>query len=754
MTEAVDTELSQKLDARYTLMEKLGAGGQGEVWRAHDETRGFDVALKVLTPKTREQEAWSALEHEYSIASLLDHPSILKVFPPERAGDSMILPMELAPGGDLRKLRGAGFLEIIPVLLEVSQALEYAHERGVVHRDLKPGNILFDARGRAKLADFGVAETAMKDEGTHTAASSAVPTRDTNKHGYSPFTASPAQLRGEPPTPADDVYGLGALAYELLSGYPPYYPHFDKKRAMEERVPMLVPTRQIPPLLGKLVMHMLAKDPKRRPRTMRAVIDELDASLNDTLTYDFENVSPATPTGSAAVVAAAEAAAASSRAADASGAARAADARGAGWTPGSQDRRGSADRRGRRKEDWAQEGPPDESSDASGRRSSDAGAGDDSRSARRPGADALRRLDANLQRAAADTGSHPRLPSNGSPTGDTGSHRKLSQEGTRKSADAKASPWESPTPRDTGTYSRVGSNAAGDTGSHSKLTSSGSASGDTGSHAKLTSNGSTSVDDTVMMHRGTSQGSSAASAGDTGSHQSIARDTSSGDTGVQRRATQGASASSADTGTHSGLASSTNGAAAGGDTGARPKLSNGTGTNSGAASDTGSYRTGAHSSSSDTGSHRQPAASASPSPADTGSHRPVSPSADTAPQPKPSVGATPTYEPTVKIRSPFLPDGGRIRSSHFLSETSGAMGRPNASKSAAPPPPPASDKVFRARGSQPTPMTPAQAAAIVAAADRATQSSSSNTMRFIRLPPNGISLTTGRDGCGDLPKRS
>ena len=705
MTEAVDTELSQKLDARYTLMEKLGAGGQGEVWRAHDETRGFDVALKVLTPKTREQEAWSALEHEYSIASLLDHPSILKVFPPERAGDSMILPMELAPGGDLRKLRGAGFLEIIPVLLEVSQALEYAHERGVVHRDLKPGNILFDARGRAKLADFGVAETAMKDEGTHTAASSAVPTRDTNKHGYSPFTASPAQLRGEPPTPADDVYGLGALAYELLSGYPPYYPHFDKKRAMEERVPTLVPTRQIPPLLGKLVMHMLAKDPKRRPRTMRAVIDELDASLNDTLTYDFENVSPATPTGSAAVVAAAEAAAASSRASDASGAARAADARGAGWTPGSQDRRGSADRRGRRKEDWASEESPHESSDASGRRSSDAGAGDDSRPSRRPGADALKRLDANLQRAAADTGSHPRLPSNGSTTGDTGSHRRLSQEATRKSSDAKASPWESPTPRDTGTYSRLGSNATADTGSHSKLTSNGSASGDTGSHAKLTSNGSTSGDDTVMMHRGNSQGSSAASAGDTGSHQSIARDTSSGDTSVQRRATQGASASSADTGTHSGLASFSNGAAAGGDTGARPKLSNGTGTHSGAASDT--------------GSHRQ---------------------ADTAPQPKPSVGATPTYEPTVKIRSPFLPDGGRTRSSHFLSETSGAMGRPNAAKTAAPPPP-ASDKVFRAKGSQPTPMTPAQAAAIVAAAraaakaDAAKEAAKSDTSQTVALPP-------------------
>src|SRR5882757_1199756 len=307
MTEAVATIKGKKLDARYTLLDKLGAGGQGEVWRAHDDTRGVDIALKVLNPNSREDEAWSALQHEYKIASLLDHPSILKVFAPERAGDAMVLPMELASGGDLRRLRGAGFLEIIPVLLEIAQALEHAHERGVVHRDLKPGNVLFDARGRARLADFGVAETSMTAADAKAQASGAAPaeTRDTNRHGFSPFTASPAQLRGEPPTPADDIYGMGALPYELLSGYPPYYPHFDKKRAIEDRVPTLAPTRQIPPLLGKLVMHMLAKDPKRRPRTMRAVIDELDASLNDTLTYDFDNVSPATPTASAAMIAAA-----------------------------------------------------------------------------------------------------------------------------------------------------------------------------------------------------------------------------------------------------------------------------------------------------------------------------------------------------------------------------------------------------------------------------------------------------------------
>jgi serine/threonine protein kinase/tetratricopeptide (TPR) repeat protein len=198
--------------------------------------------------------------------------------------------MELATGGDLRRLRGAGYLEIIPALLEVAQALEHAHDRAVVHRDLKPSNVLFDARGRVRLADFGVAGTAVSGSKPQTNDVAMEEMRDT-RPGLSPFTASPAQLQGEPPMPADDVYGLGALAYELLSGYPPYYPHFDKTRAIEEPVAPLVPTRQVPLLLTALVMRMLAKDPLSRPRTMRHVIDALDAALNDTLTFEFDHSS-------------------------------------------------------------------------------------------------------------------------------------------------------------------------------------------------------------------------------------------------------------------------------------------------------------------------------------------------------------------------------------------------------------------------------------------------------------------------------
>jgi hypothetical protein len=281
MNEAATANNGQPLKTRYVLRERLGVGGQGEVWRAFDPQSGADIALKILHPSTgRSAAAWVALVHEHESASRLEHPGILKVFAPEREGTTFLLPMELATGGDLKRLRGAGYLTIVPVLIEVARALEHAHERGVIHRDLKPGNVLFDERGRVKLADFGVSGNSL-DPGT-----------DSMVRGLSPFTASPEQLRGEPPTPADDIYGLGALAYELLSRYPPHYPHFDAKRVQEEAVPPLVPAQQIPPQLATLVGAMLEKDPKRRPANMRDVIDELDASLNDTLTFDFDSEAP------------------------------------------------------------------------------------------------------------------------------------------------------------------------------------------------------------------------------------------------------------------------------------------------------------------------------------------------------------------------------------------------------------------------------------------------------------------------------
>src|SRR6516225_5766779 len=189
LNEAATVSPAPLLKARYVLQERLGVGGQGDVWRARDPQRGEDIALKILRPPPgRAAAAWDALRHEYESASRLNHSFILKVYEPEREDTAFLLPMELATGGDLRRLRGANYVAIVPVLTEVAQALEHAHERGVIHRDLKPGNVLFDARGCVKLADFGVSGRAP-DPGT-----------DAMIRGLSPFTASPEQLRGEPPS--------------------------------------------------------------------------------------------------------------------------------------------------------------------------------------------------------------------------------------------------------------------------------------------------------------------------------------------------------------------------------------------------------------------------------------------------------------------------------------------------------------------------------------------------------------------------
>jgi serine/threonine protein kinase len=143
---------------RFVLREKIGAGGFGEVWRAFDEVRELNVALKVLYPQLhRDDAAWRVLEREFTLASRLNHPGVLRVYEPLRDEKHAVLPMTFAPGGDLRSLRGQPYTRVVPLLIEVARALEHAHARGVIHRDLKSGNVLLDLTGRALLADFGAA---------------------------------------------------------------------------------------------------------------------------------------------------------------------------------------------------------------------------------------------------------------------------------------------------------------------------------------------------------------------------------------------------------------------------------------------------------------------------------------------------------------------------------------------------------------------------------------------------------------------
>jgi tetratricopeptide (TPR) repeat protein len=261
-----------KLCGRFVLIEKLGAGGYGEVWRARDEMRDTEVAVKVLYSQFLNSEpAWQLFMREFTLTARLSHPGVLRVYEPLRSPEAVVLPMVYAQGGDLRQLRGASYTRILPLLIDVAAALEHAHSRRIVHRDLKPSNVLLDAAGRPLLADFG----AGASEGDM---SSGPP--------GSPFSASPQQLANEPARPTDDIYGLGALAYELLSGYPPFYPAFDAKKISTEPVPRIKSVKPVPPRLELLISWLLAKQGRERPPSMRHVADEMSAVLQDTLGLD------------------------------------------------------------------------------------------------------------------------------------------------------------------------------------------------------------------------------------------------------------------------------------------------------------------------------------------------------------------------------------------------------------------------------------------------------------------------------------
>jgi serine/threonine-protein kinase len=261
---------------RYRLEKVAGRGPMSEVWRAHDDTLDRTVALKMLAPTAdlerfrREARAVASLAHEH----------VMRVFDYGEDAAGPFMALEWLPGGTLEtRLRGEALPGAVAggIATGIASGLDHIHERGFVHRDLKPANVLFDEEGRAKLADFGLARSAVGG-GTLTEAGTLLGTA-----AY----ISPEQAAGEPATPASDVYSFGVLLFRMLTGALPFAAA-DALALVDMHRSRTAPTvlsvnPSAPPGLAAVADASLAKAPTARPAdgaALLAALGEMPTSIS------------------------------------------------------------------------------------------------------------------------------------------------------------------------------------------------------------------------------------------------------------------------------------------------------------------------------------------------------------------------------------------------------------------------------------------------------------------------------------------
>jgi predicted Ser/Thr protein kinase len=263
------------ISGRYELEELVGSGGMSAVYRAHDRLLERKVALKILHQRYGEDaEYLERFRREARAVAQLAHPNIVTVIDRGEDEERQFIVFEYIDGDDLKQLvERSGPLPVDQVVrlgLDVARALAFAHERGIVHRDVKPQNVLLNGDGQAKVTDFGIARSLDVERGV---------TQTGTVLGTSNYIA-PEQASGQPVDERSDVYSLGVVLFELLTGDVPFVGDNFVAVAMKhvnEPAPLVLERRpDAPPRLGQLIDAMLAKDHRDRP-PMDTVVAELEA---------------------------------------------------------------------------------------------------------------------------------------------------------------------------------------------------------------------------------------------------------------------------------------------------------------------------------------------------------------------------------------------------------------------------------------------------------------------------------------------
>jgi serine/threonine protein kinase/tetratricopeptide (TPR) repeat protein len=297
----------------YEIVGLLGAGGMGEVYRAHDPRLGRDVAVKVLPDDVaHDAERLARFEREARTIAALNHPNIVVLHSIEEDRGTRFLTMELVEGQSLDRLVAPGGLPIGRVLdlaIALADALVAAHERGVVHRDLKPGNVMVTREGRVKVLDFGLAKPAADPSTLHATQTETLAAPISNaRHviGTVPYMA-PEQLRGEAVDTRADLFALGIMLYEIVTGRRPFggsTPVEVSSAILRDTPPPVQMLRpDLPPDVGRIIGRCLEKDPERRVQTAKDVRNELEIARREMQPSQTPATAarPAVPTAAAAL---------------------------------------------------------------------------------------------------------------------------------------------------------------------------------------------------------------------------------------------------------------------------------------------------------------------------------------------------------------------------------------------------------------------------------------------------------------------
>jgi serine/threonine-protein kinase len=279
------------IDGRYRVLNRIGSGGMADVYAAEDRQLGRRVALKLLYRRFAEDEEFvERFRREASSAAGLQHPHVVQVYDRGEWDGTYYIAMEFLEGRSLKQIiREEGALDperAIDIVIQVLRAERFAHKRGIVHRDIKPHNVIVDDEGNAKVTDFGIARAGASDM-----------TETGSILGTAQYL-SPEQAQGHPVSARSDLYSTGILLYECLTGRVPFDGEspvtIALKQVSEEPLPPSQLNPAVSPELEDVVLHAMAKDPAWRFASADEFIAALEAARGRPATGTYAYVPPST----------------------------------------------------------------------------------------------------------------------------------------------------------------------------------------------------------------------------------------------------------------------------------------------------------------------------------------------------------------------------------------------------------------------------------------------------------------------------